>query len=199
MAIVLIGFMGAGKSTAARELGKALGQRSSTATCCWPSSSATRSPREFELRGEAAFRASEEELVCELLARAHPEDVIALGGGSVLSERVRDALGRGHLTVLLDVDAETAWQRVGGNGDRPERPLAGDRDAFRALHAERAPLYEQLAEAVVPGLGAREVARLAPTLRVLGERPRAHGCCGRSRLRRVPGARRRRAAEPRRP
>ena len=48
--------------------------------------------REFELHGEQAFRAAEEELVCELLASAGPGDVIALGGGSVLSERVRAAL-----------------------------------------------------------------------------------------------------------
>ena len=171
MAIVLIGFMGAGKSTAARELGKALGQRSFDSDVLLAEQFGHPVAREFELRGEAAFRASEEALVCDLLGRARPEDVIALGGGSVLSPRVREALGRGHLTVLLDIDAETAWRRVGGNGARGERPLASDPDAFRALHAERVPLYEQLAGAVVPGLGAREVARLAPTLRVMGELP----------------------------
>ena len=48
--------------------------------------------KEFELHGEASFRAAEEQLVCELLDAAQPGAVIALGGGSILSERVRVAL-----------------------------------------------------------------------------------------------------------
>src|SRR5207302_9645922 len=112
--------------------------------------------REFELRGEASFRAAEEELVCELLDSATPGDVLALGGGSVLSERVRAALGP-HLVVALDIDAPQAWERVRAqrNGNAPdthERPLAADRDAFLALHAQRAPLYAQLADAHLTGL-----------------------------------------------
>src|SRR5207248_38368 len=69
--------------------------------------------REFELRGEASFRAAEERLVCELLAGAGELDVLALGGGSVLSAGVREAL-RGHVTVLLEVDTDLAWARVHG-------------------------------------------------------------------------------------
>src|SRR5262249_31986456 len=48
-------------------------------------------------------------------------------------------------TVLLDVDAATAWERCAGTG----RPLAADEDQFRALHAERQPLYREVADAVV--------------------------------------------------
>ncbi len=71
MAFVLIGFMGAGKSTAARELAAALGVAArSTATRC--SSERLRAPgraTSSSCSGEAAFRAREEELVCELLGR----------------------------------------------------------------------------------------------------------------------------------
>src|ERR1035441_9957722 len=56
---------------------------------------------EFELHGEEAFRAQEEQLVCRLLADTGSDGVIALGGGSVLSPRVRAAL-TGHVTVLLE-------------------------------------------------------------------------------------------------
>ena len=66
----------------------------------------------------------------------------------MLSERVREALRR-HTIVWLEVDPETAWRRVEGS----DRPLARDRERFEALHAERRPIYESLADAVVPGEG----------------------------------------------
>jgi len=71
--------------------------------------------------------------------------VIALGGGSVLSARVREALG-GHTTALIEVAPEVAWERV-HDEDGSERPLARDRDAFEALYAQRRPMYEEVADA----------------------------------------------------
>jgi shikimate kinase / 3-dehydroquinate synthase len=167
VAIVLIGFMGAGKSTAAVELGAALGRRTFDSDTLLAERFGHPVATEFELHGEAAFRVAEEQLVCELLDSARPEEVIALGGGSVLSPRVREALGRDHLTVLLEIDHETAWSRVAENGAGPARPLAADPGAFARLHAERAPVYEQLAGAVLSGLGPADISRVAPSLRVL--------------------------------
>ena len=79
--------------------------------------------------------------------------MIALGGGSVRSERVRDALGSTS-SCCSSVDADA---RMAARAQRRERqrPLAHDRDAFRALHAQRAPLYEELADAVIPARRAR--------------------------------------------
>ncbi len=175
MAIVLIGFMGAGKTTAARELGSALGQP-------WHDTDELLAERfghpvaeEFERNGEAAFREAEEQLVLEVLERAGPEEVIALGGGSVLSPRVQEAL-HGEATVLLDVDVEEAWERVSRNGAGPGRPLAADRGAFARLHAERAPLYDRLAAAVVGPVRPGQLAALAPSLTLL------NGLEGRARL-----------------
>ncbi|MHB8532605.1 MAG: bifunctional shikimate kinase/3-dehydroquinate synthase [Solirubrobacteraceae bacterium] len=149
MALVLIGFMGAGKSTAARELGGRLGADALDSDTLLSERFGHPVAREFELHGEEAFRAAEQELVCELLARAGDGEVIALGGGSVLSESVRAALA-GHVVVLLDADAETAWGRVHKPGEPPKRPLAADHDEFVALHEQRRPLYERLADAFVP-------------------------------------------------
>ena len=135
MAFVLIGFMGAGKSTAAVELAGALGVEPLDSDTLLEQRLGHPVAREFELHGESEFRAKEEELVRELLAQAGPRDVVALGGGSVLAAPVRDALSH-HLTVLLDVDPPAAWERVGaGNG--ADRPLARDRERFLALSAER--------------------------------------------------------------
>ncbi|HLH15219.1 MAG TPA: bifunctional shikimate kinase/3-dehydroquinate synthase [Solirubrobacteraceae bacterium] len=159
MAFVLIGFMGAGKSTAARELAAALGSQSYDSDELLAERFGHPVAREFELHGEQAFRAAEEQLVCELLARARregAEPVIALGGGSVLSERVREALVH-HVTVLLDVDAQTAWRRV---------------DAARAgRHAGAAETAHETDAA--EGADAVETAETAGARSLAGERPLA--------------------------
>jgi shikimate kinase/3-dehydroquinate synthase len=140
--LVLIGFMGAGKSTAARALAGA------DSDALVEAELGTTIEEYFDREGEAAFREVEERVVCELLDRA-PE-VVALGGGAVLSERVREAL-REHSVVLLEIDADRAWQRASGRG----RPLARDREAFERRFAERLPVYESVADAFVPGDDAR--------------------------------------------
>jgi shikimate kinase/3-dehydroquinate synthase len=97
--------------------------------------------------------------------------VIALGGGSVLSERTRQALSD-HVTVLLDVDPETAWERVSGSVERlGERPLARDWQSFRELYESRASLYEQLADAILVDLPRGAGARAAHALRALSSAP----------------------------
>ncbi|MFI5003647.1 MAG: bifunctional shikimate kinase/3-dehydroquinate synthase [Solirubrobacterales bacterium] len=145
MALVLIGFMGAGKSTLARRLAEQRGRTPLDSDTLLAERFGHSVAREFELHGEQSFRAAEEELVCRVLSAAGTRDVIALGGGSVLSERVRAARDE-HVTVLVDVDPALAWERVRGD-DGAERPLARDRAAFDALYAERRGLYEQAADA----------------------------------------------------
>jgi shikimate kinase / 3-dehydroquinate synthase len=148
VAFVLIGFMGAGKSTVAAQLAATLGGRALESDTLLEQRLGHSIAHEFQARGEVSFRASEEQVVCELLADVGPRDTVALGGGSVLSESVRTALAE-HLTLLLDVDPSVAWERVQASPDGPERPLARDFDAFAALHAERRELYERLADAVL--------------------------------------------------
>ncbi len=165
MAIVLIGFMGAGKSTAARELGAALGQKVFDSDELLAAQFGHSIAEEFAKNGEASFREAEERLVLELLDSVCPEEVVALGGGAVLSERVQREL-EGESIVLVDVDADTAWERVSRNGSAPIRPLAEDHAAFVALHAERAGLYERLANVVVGQVPPPRLAALVPSLRV---------------------------------
>jgi shikimate kinase / 3-dehydroquinate synthase len=174
MAFVLIGFMGAGKSTVAGELAQALGGAALDSDALLAERLGHPLAREFELAGEQAFRAREEELVCELLAdvgRAGDETVIALGGGSILSERVRGAL-EAHVTVLLDVDADSAWERVRAQPGADERPLARDREQFLALHATRREAYEELADAILTDLPRGGAARAAGALSALSAAPR---------------------------
>jgi 3-dehydroquinate synthase len=146
-ALVFIGFMAAGKSTAALEAAAALGETAADSDALLEQELGETIQSYFDREGEAAFRAAEERLVCGMLDRADG-GVIALGGGAITSARVREALGR-HTVVLVDVDLETAWSRACGEG----RPLARERDAFARLFASRAALYEDLAQAIVPGVG----------------------------------------------
>lgn len=173
-ALVLIGFMGAGKSTVAAELARALGVQALDSDELLAERLGHPPAREFELHGEAPFRAAEERLVCELLDTALPGSVIALGGGSILSERVRVAL-EPHVVVLLDVEAEQAWERVGtppeASAGELGRPLARDREAFLALHAERRDLYERHADAIVPSLQLGQAPRVLDALRALAAAP----------------------------
>jgi shikimate kinase/3-dehydroquinate synthase len=146
-ALVMVGFMGAGKSTAARSAAAALG------------TDAVDIDREIEQRlglpidrifaqdGEPAFRAAEEKITLELLdtsTHSHPR-VVSLGGGALGSAKVREAL-REHLVAWIDVDVATAWARCRDSG----RPLASDRAQFLALHEAREPIYARAADVIVP-------------------------------------------------
>jgi shikimate kinase/3-dehydroquinate synthase len=163
-ALVLIGFMGAGKSTAlaaAREVGLETTEIDDLMAESFGKPIAAA----FEEDGEEAFRAREAEVVGSLLERADG-GAIALGGGSVLSERVREALSR-HVVVWLQVDAEEAWRRIA----RSNRPLARSAEGVARLLEERLPFYESLADAIVPP-GNRELAyRAMPSLIALAELP----------------------------
>jgi len=143
-AIVLVGFMGAGKSAAARSLATARGgKRALDADRIIERRTGSTIAEIFERDGEAAFREIEERVVYELLETASPEQVISLGGGALASKRVRRALDR-HVVVWLDAAPSVAWRRSSGS----KRPLARERGAFEALHAQRRAGYASVADAI---------------------------------------------------
>ncbi|HKA66991.1 MAG TPA: bifunctional shikimate kinase/3-dehydroquinate synthase [Solirubrobacterales bacterium] len=163
-AIVFIGFMGAGKSTALAAARKA-GLETTEIDALMERELGMPIAEAFERDGEEAFRAREAEVVGSLLEGAEG-GAIALGGGSVLSERVRAALGR-HTVVWLQVGAEEAWRRI-ANSDRPLATSAGD---VARLMAVRQPLYEKLADAVVPAGDRSIVSRALPSILALAGLP----------------------------
>jgi shikimate kinase/3-dehydroquinate synthase len=132
--------MGAGKTSAARALDPA-----ALDTDAEIERRAGRPiPELFARDGEAGFRALAEQVALELLDRAGPGTPVALGGGTLGSERVRAALAD-HVVAYLEIDEETAWQRATADGIT--RPLAADRERFAALLRERRPVYEAVADA----------------------------------------------------
>jgi shikimate kinase / 3-dehydroquinate synthase len=141
--LALIGFMGAGKSTIGREVAERVA-RPFIDTDEEIERRFGPIPQLFEEGGEPEFRRLEEQVVAEALAG--PDAVIALGGGAVLSESTRERLRARAFTVFLDVDVETAWERVRGSG----RPLAQREEDFRQLFEAREPLYHEVLDAPAP-------------------------------------------------
>ena len=139
--VVLIGFMGAGKSTVGRIIADRLGVDFIDTDAEIVARTGESIPDIFASRGAQAFRELESEVVLDLLA-AH-RGVVALGGGAVTTESIRVALD-GHRVVHLRIGAEDGFSRVSGS-DRPL--LAGENPAqrYRELLDERADIYVDVA------------------------------------------------------
>jgi shikimate kinase len=156
-AVVLVGFMGAGKTAVGEGLAGRLGlpflDTDDVIVAAHGPISAI-----FAGRGEAGFRKLETEVVVrEIAALEVTPKVLALGGGAVLIDQVRRALRRVRRVVWLTAPPETLWARVASEG---QRPLARDEESFRGLLATRETLYREVATLVVDtaGLGPGEVA-----------------------------------------
>ncbi len=163
-AIVFIGFMGAGK-TSALEAARAVGLATTDGDELLEKELGMPITDFFEREGEQAFRAKEAEIIGPQLEEM-VSGVTALGGGSVLSERIRKALDR-HTVVWLEVGVETAWGRV----SESSRPLAQDPAAFKRLHGERTPLYESLADAILPEGNRGQASQALPSIEALADLP----------------------------
>ena len=141
--LALIGFMGAGKTTIAPDVGARL-DRKLIELDAEIAGSTGEVVGAFGSKGEVFFRLQEAKHALVALGGREPR-VVSFGGGAVTSPSVREALHETAFTVLLDVEPGEAWRRVGGT-----RPLAQDEQQFRSLYAERDPLYRATADAVVP-------------------------------------------------
>lgn len=146
--IVLVGMMGVGKSSVGRALARRL-DRELYDSDEMIEARAGRTVREIWMTdGEPAFRALEADVLAEAIALPTPS-IIAAAGGVVLSEANRQVLksGGAHVVWLL-ADVDLLLDRV-RNG--MHRPLLDDdpEGTLRAMHEERADLYQDVADAIV--------------------------------------------------
>jgi len=150
MAKVLLGFMGAGKSTIARGLDPDFVDMDALLE----EQLGMPIARFFEEKGEAVFRQIEEEVLADLLKT---NQVVSTGGGVVISQKNRDLLKKNPDNIYLKADFETLYQRISADKDN-QRPLFlnNSKENLAAIFDERQAWYEEVASRVV------DVARLSP-------------------------------------
>ena len=150
MAKVLLGFMGAGKSTIARgldpnylDMDALIEKRLGMSIADF-----------FAEKGEEAFRQVESEVLAELL---ETNQVVSTGGGVVVSERNRDLLKTNPENIYLKADFETLYQRISADKDNV-RPLFlnNSKEKLAAIFKERQYWYEEVASRVL------DVTKLSP-------------------------------------
>ena len=140
--IVLIGFMGTGKTSTGKTLAARLGFSFLDLDEAIEQAAGMTIPAIFEQFGEEGFRAREREAV--KLAAERRNTVISTGGGTVKSQENMEALRAGGVVVCLQADVDTILQRTITQGQRPvlDGRDAGDRrKAIEQLMQERAQLY----------------------------------------------------------
>ena len=160
LGIVLIGFMGCGKSTVGRELHKMLGYPQIDTDHLIVERTGMPVTQIFEESGEKAFRDMETEMLRELAGEMPASRIVSTGGGIILREENRRLLRRLGCVVWLRVPLATIVERTGRNRNRPLLNGENPEEKARKLLAERTPLYRDAAhiEVEVEDLTANEVA-----------------------------------------
>lgn len=174
MNIVLVGLMGAGKSTVGRLLAKRLGWSFVDTDAVIGAEAGRSIPAIFAAEGEAGFRAREAAVIAAVAAQ--DRQVIATGGGAVLNPTNRAALRQSGLVFWLDVPPEELYARAATDGVATRPLLAGPDPLGRlqALATERAEAYTAAAHHRVAAGGCSPTEVVAQVLAII-EREKGAG------------------------
>jgi len=145
--IVLVGLMGAGKSTIGRNLAKILGKDFYDSDRVIEERTGVDISTIFEIEGEEGFRDREEQVIAELCEKDNI--VLATGGGCILREANRTNLKESSHVVYLRTTAELLYSRIRYDKSRPLMQTKSPIDTLKKLLDGREPYYLEVADTVI--------------------------------------------------
>ena len=146
--LILVGMMGAGKTTVGRMLARRLKREFFDSDEVIERRCGVRIPVIFDIEGEDGFRDREEKVINELTEKQGI--VLATGGGSVKSRETRNRLSARGVVVYLETTIEKQLARTQRDKKRPLLQVsAPPREVLEALAKERNPLYEEIADVTI--------------------------------------------------
>jgi shikimate kinase len=145
--IILVGLMGAGKTSVGKTLARILGKRFLDSDQEIERTTGVKIPVIFEFEGEAGFRARESKMLAELVRQENI--VLATGGGAVLSKDNRDLLHAAGTVIYLRAPVRSLVKRTRRDRNRPLLQVADPAAKLTALYEQRDPLYREVAHLVV--------------------------------------------------
>ncbi|PIE82238.1 MAG: shikimate kinase [Cardiobacteriales bacterium] len=143
--VVLIGPMGAGKTSLGRRLADTIGWQFIDTDQKICQRTGVDIPTIFDREGEGGFRRRESEVLAEVLSFSG-DWVVACGGGIVLKKTNRQLISKQFLVIFLDVSIPRQLQRVGNDKNRPLINMVDKEAQLKRLSDERLGLYEGLAD-----------------------------------------------------
>lgn len=153
--VVLVGLMGAGKTTVGRRLADALGAPFLDSDDEVAAAAGMEIPDIFATLGEPAFRLGERRVIARLLDES--PCVLATGGGAFMDAETRALIKARAVSVWIRADLDTLVERTSRRGDRPLLRTGNPREILSRLMAERHPIYGEADIAVdSPAGGAHE-------------------------------------------
>lgn len=145
--IILVGLMGAGKSTIGRNLAKQLGKEFYDSDRVIEERTGVDIATIFEIEGEKGFRHREEQVIKELCEKK--DIIMATGGGSILRKNNRENMKKSGHVIYLCTSAELLYSRIRYDKSRPLMQTESPLDTLKKLLEDREPYYLGVADSVI--------------------------------------------------